>query len=623
MGLASRKLGVPVRWTEDRARAPRRELGVERRVTDVEAAFAADGELLALRLRRVEDVGAYVRAPEPATLYRMHGSLTGAYRVQNLAVRNRVVLTNRCPTGLNRGFGGPQLYFALERTMAIAARRLGLDPAELAAATWSRADEFPTARRRARSTTPATTRPASTTCCARGLRRAARGAERGARRRPAPRHRPRLRRRAVGLEHGLHHARPDRPRSAAGCRSRATPRAARSRSRRSAASPCASRRRRRARATHGGRAGRRRRARRRPGDVDVLDRDRHRRRAPWTVSSGNYSSRFSGVGAGAVARGGRAARASKIARDLATHLRRREPPRCAASPASAHWDPGRCPTGMEPGLAVTAFFAVPNLAPPDDDDRVTSSAPTASSPTSPSSRSTARPARSRCSTTRPSTTPGRILNPLLAEGQMRGGLAHGAGAALFERHVYDEDGNLLTATFMDYLAPTAPDLPPPRIGHRETPSPFTAARREGPRRGQHDERARRDRERRRRRPRPRRRRAAADARARLGAPARREARAASRTCGRESLDEARRRARRARRRREGPRRRAEPRARAEHAAARPRVARRPQPRRGPRRVDERRTARSASARSCARRDRATARTIRLLRGASCPTSATS
>ena len=62
-------------------------------------AFAADGELLGLRYDALEDVGAYVRAPEPATLYRMHGSLSGAYRVRNVAARNRVVLTNRCPTG--------------------------------------------------------------------------------------------------------------------------------------------------------------------------------------------------------------------------------------------------------------------------------------------------------------------------------------------------------------------------------------------------------------------------------------------------------------------------------------------------------------------------------------------
>jgi len=68
---------------------------------------------------------------------------------------------------------------------------------------------------------------------------------------------------------------------------------------------------------------------------------------------------------------------------------------------------------------------------------------------------------------------GRLLNPLLVEGQMRGGFAHGVGAALFERTEYDDDGNLLTGSFMDYLCPTAPDLPPLTSSHRETPSPFT------------------------------------------------------------------------------------------------------------------------------------------------------
>ena len=56
-----------------------------------------DGELLGLRLDLVDDVGAYVRAPEPATLYRMHGCLTGAYGVQDLAVRSRVVVTQPLP----------------------------------------------------------------------------------------------------------------------------------------------------------------------------------------------------------------------------------------------------------------------------------------------------------------------------------------------------------------------------------------------------------------------------------------------------------------------------------------------------------------------------------------------
>ena len=61
---------------------------------------------------------------------------------------------------------------------------------------------------------------------------------------------------------------------------------------------------------------------------------------------------------------------------------------------------------------------------------------------------------------------GRLLNPLIVDGQVRGGFAHGAGAALFERIIYDEDGNLLTGTFMDYLCLDGADLPPLRIGHR-------------------------------------------------------------------------------------------------------------------------------------------------------------
>ena len=68
---------------------------------------------------------------------------------------------------------------------------------------------------------------------------------------------------------------------------------------------------------------------------------------------------------------------------------------------------------------------------------------------------------------------GRLLNPLLADGQVRGGLAHGLGAALLEEHRYDEDGNLMTATFLDYLPPTATELPRVVSAHLESPSPLT------------------------------------------------------------------------------------------------------------------------------------------------------
>ncbi len=70
---------------------------------------------------------------------------------------------------------------------------------------------------------------------------------------------------------------------------------------------------------------------------------------------------------------------------------------------------------------------------------------------------------------------GTLLNPLLADGQVRGGFAHGVGAALLRApRLRRVTGNLMTASLVDYLAPTAPDVPALRIGHRSSPSPFTA-----------------------------------------------------------------------------------------------------------------------------------------------------
>ncbi len=66
---------------------------------------------------------------------------------------------------------------------------------------------------------------------------------------------------------------------------------------------------------------------------------------------------------------------------------------------------------------------------------------------------------------------GTVINPMLATGQRHGGLAQGIGQALFERAVYDEDGNLQTATFLDYLIPSAGQVPTYRLDSTVTPSP--------------------------------------------------------------------------------------------------------------------------------------------------------
>jgi len=66
---------------------------------------------------------------------------------------------------------------------------------------------------------------------------------------------------------------------------------------------------------------------------------------------------------------------------------------------------------------------------------------------------------------------GPQINPLLVEGQVQGGIAHSLGQVLFERCVYDENGQLLTGEFMDYAMPRAKDIPDYILGHTITPSP--------------------------------------------------------------------------------------------------------------------------------------------------------
>ncbi len=67
---------------------------------------------------------------------------------------------------------------------------------------------------------------------------------------------------------------------------------------------------------------------------------------------------------------------------------------------------------------------------------------------------------------------GRLINPMIVEGQVLGGVAHGIGSALFEWMRYDEYGQPQTTNFGEYLLPTAPDMPPIEIHHMESPTPL-------------------------------------------------------------------------------------------------------------------------------------------------------
>ena len=489
IGLAARRFGVPVRWTEDRLEHLAASATSTARVTDLEAGFSADGELVALRYDAIEDVGAYVRAPEPATLYRMHGSLSGAYRVQNVAARNRVVLTNRCPTGLNRGFGGPQVYYALERVMAIAAKRLELDPADVARRNLIRDDAFPY-----RTPSGGLYDSGDYLACLERSLELARYEERRSELASA---------RAAGRVVGLGIAcvvepsisnmgyitlaqTPDE-------RSATLPKSGNAEGATVVVNPLGGITVRMATTPQG--QGHKTVAAQVVGDVlgvDPVDVDvvseLDTSTDAWTVASGNYSSRFSGVGTGAVLR---------AAQKVEAKLRRIAAAQLGCTPEDvrlrdgkawngesgvslrrlagiAHWHPAALPDGIEPGLHETAYYAAPNLDPPDDDDRVASSAAHGFLVDVAAVEVDRETGAVRILDYVSVHDAGRLLNPLIVEGQVRGGFAHGVGAALFERVVYDEEGNLLTGTFMDYLCPTAPDVPSVRMEHLETPSPFTA-----------------------------------------------------------------------------------------------------------------------------------------------------
>ncbi len=68
---------------------------------------------------------------------------------------------------------------------------------------------------------------------------------------------------------------------------------------------------------------------------------------------------------------------------------------------------------------------------------------------------------------------GRMINPMIVEGQIAGGVAQGIGLAMYEHLRYDESGQILTTSLMDYLIPTAADVPPLEFGHIETPCPIS------------------------------------------------------------------------------------------------------------------------------------------------------
>ena len=489
MCAASRIAGRPVKWVEDRLEHLQAASCGPVRLVTAEAAVTREGRILALRFDNIEDYGAYLRAPMPGPLYRMHGASSGAYDVANIEILNRVVLTNTMPAGLIRGFGGPQHYLALERLAQRIAVELALDPLAVIRRNLVRTFPYDAA--------------AGAHYDSGDYARAIDVAVGDGRLEALKQRRDEARR--AGRIYGIGFAAVVEPALSnmgylstmltAEARDRAGPKngalalatvaidplgavsvtadvPSQGQSHATALAQIV-------------------------GDAlglaaeDVrVDLEIDTAKDAWSIATGTYSSRFAGgtaVAAHMAAMELRAQLAAIAAKQLNVRaaevefargkLFGRGNPDNALSFArvagTAHWSPALLPDGVPPTLRETGAWSPPELTAPSPDDRI-----------NPALTYgfvfdfcgvEIDPATSAVRVERYVSMhdAGRLLNPMLAEGQIRGAFVQGLASALYEEFLYDEDGAFLSGTFADYLVPTVCEVPPVTILHIHSPSPLT------------------------------------------------------------------------------------------------------------------------------------------------------
>jgi 2-furoyl-CoA dehydrogenase large subunit len=494
IALAAKHAGVPVKWIEDRREHLLASSSGTDRVAYREVAAKKDGTVLGMRYKWLDNVGGYIRSPEPGCSFRPTGNFVGPYNFQHLEVDASVVMTNKSLTGPNRGYACGHLYFETEGMMDRLADTLGLDPVEIRRRNLIAPEQLPY-RTPTGGYYDSGDYPAA-------LDRAVQVAAYDALRREQAKARAEGRWFGIGVALAVDpsvsnmgyvataldpqfRAKPEYlPKS--GAVDAATVKV----------DPLG-----RVTAILGttpqgqghqtivaqiiadelGLT---------PDDVTVVDEMDTFTRV-WSISSGTYSSRFGSVGTSAVALAARKLRAKLL--DYAAHLMERPVgevefrdgavrPRSGKGPSysvkdlagRAHWNTESLPQGMEPGLQATAVFGFEVSRAVDAEDRVNSSNTygfIAEIMAVEIDRQTAAIKIVKYVTVHDA---GTIINPMIAEGQIYGGALHGLGGALYEELKYDDDGQFLAGTFMDYLVPTAVEAPAEiEIAHVVSPSPLT------------------------------------------------------------------------------------------------------------------------------------------------------
>lgn len=143
VGYLSRRLGYPVRLIEDRLENMRGgDMHGPERVFDVEVAYDGDGVIRSMKMRALDNVGAYA-GRSPFQLGKPVGAIVGPYRIRSVQYQAIAVVTNKTVQEAVRAFGQSPTNFAIERTMDEVASRLGIDRLELRRRNLIRHEEFP------------------------------------------------------------------------------------------------------------------------------------------------------------------------------------------------------------------------------------------------------------------------------------------------------------------------------------------------------------------------------------------------------------------------------------------------------------------------------------------------
>ena len=465
--VATMRLGRPVKWLETRSEHFASTVHARQQRVRARAAFDAQGRILALESHVRGDVGAHLHTKGPAPIFVTGALLPGPYDVRHYRARIEAVVTNKVPFGAYRAFGQQQCTFVMERLMDTAARRLGLDPAEIRRCNFVPADAFP--YRSAGGYELDSGRYAE------GLELALASARYGELREWQARERARGRLLGIGIACYVEFTGmgPSRIMAAMGNRQGGYETAV-------------------VRVDPSGHAtvasgvveigqGIRSSMAQVAADVLGLPYEHvrvvlgHTEKCPYS-SYGTAASRGAVVGGGSVLEAARMVKAKLI--KLAAHLL--EAAEDDIEQADGHYRvrgvPGRglsvaaiareayrgqrLPEGTEPGLEARyvheprnwAFSSGMHVAAVEV-DRDTGAVTVIGYWLA-----------HDC---------GKVINPLLVDGQIHGGVAQGIGAALLEELIYDDQGQLQSRTFMDYALPTAQHMPEPLLEHLETLSPHT------------------------------------------------------------------------------------------------------------------------------------------------------